>query len=119
MSSNFVRFQKILNQAYAENFSCLSKKSPSTIQLWTQLNKSFSFPLNNFSGPVDGYKLNKDGERILSLFLYGPLIALIIGACVLGFCFCCCFVYCIWGCCRLSEDYEKTQVVPISIIETY
>ena len=26
MSSNFVRFQEILNQALAENFSCLTQK---------------------------------------------------------------------------------------------
>ena len=26
MSSNFVRFQKIANQAFAENFTCLSQK---------------------------------------------------------------------------------------------
>ena len=26
MSSNFVRFQEILNQAFAENFTCLTKK---------------------------------------------------------------------------------------------
>ena len=44
-------------------------------------------------------------------------MAIIIVACVLSVCFCCCFVYCLWSCCR-SEDCEKTQVVPISIIET-
>ena len=62
-----------------------------------------------------------DGEQLLSLFLYkGPLIAyaLIIGACVFGVCFCCCFIYCLWSCYN-SEDHEKNQVVPVSIIETY
>ena len=61
---------------------------------------------------------SKDGERLFFWLIFGPLIAIaiLIVACVLGLCFYCCFVYCLWSCFR-SEDHKETQVVPISIVE--
>ena len=49
MSSNFVRFQEILNQALAENFTCLTQKlanpplkSGSSFPNWDALLKQFT-----------------------------------------------------------------------------
>ena len=51
MSSNFVRFQEILNQAFAENFICLTQKLANP-----PLKSSSSFPnrdplLEKYCGP--------------------------------------------------------------------
>ena len=125
MSSNFVRFQKILNQAYAESFSCLSHeevRNPHPLHncglSWTS---SLDFP-NNISGPVEG---GCDG--FFAYWLFGLAIGVfiveslkilsIIGACVLGVAIIVGLVYCLWRYCR-SEDQKETQVVPISIVET-
>ena len=60
--------------------------------------------------------LNEKGLAIL----LGPLLALwimlIIVACLLAICICFGSVYCLMRYC-ISEDYEETQVVPISIVE--
>ena len=61
--------------------------------------------------------LNEKGLAIL----LGPLLALwimlIIVACLLAICICFGSVYCLMRYC-ISEDYEETQVVPKSIVET-
>ena len=43
MSSNFERFHKIINQAYAENFSCLFHVEPRNLPRWSGLFSKFSF----------------------------------------------------------------------------
>ena len=60
MSSNFVRFQEILNQALAENFSCLTQKlaNPPLKSGSSFLNRdTMAFPVVEFSR--EGYKIRK------------------------------------------------------------
>ena len=59
------------------------------------------------------------GLAAIGVFIAESLkILSIILACVLGVAIIVGLVYCLWRYCR-SEDQKETQVVPISIVETY
>jgi hypothetical protein len=59
MSSNFVRFQKIQNQAFAENFICLSQKLVNPLFYLSSyfLLHIMALPVVEFSR--QGYKIGK------------------------------------------------------------
>ena len=73
MSSNFEKLHKIINEAYAGNFSCISlgsKKSPSTIQPVAKLNRPFSKMFQFMSGYTQIKQIFRKHESVTMLF-YG------------------------------------------------